>query len=595
MWRAVNPDGSLAYTFIETRGGDPHLRRDPRRRRRALPLRRAADGLQRARARSGRAPRAVPAPRRARRPPWRGVADVALRVAPAARGEAGSLLTRAHASSRVTVGGLVLLVPPYFLQGTIPPIAGRAALHARSSSRDATSTSARAATPATASRCARFKTETGPLRRPSRWPARASTTGRSCGARGARARTSRASAASTRTPGTGSTSPIRAAIEPRSNMPAFAFLTQAAARSLAHAAQARGAAQPRALPTRDAEIARRGRGRAGAGRPRSPRRCARTASRSTRRGARSEAIAADRLPPAPRTRHPLARAADRDGEPGSGTVTDWVALYKLARLGAAGAARCSRSPSGSTPAKRTERLEAPAQRMLEDDDGMKPRAALERDRRAPEPAAPRDDGIGEEDHAIPLWFNVSFFGDDRLRDRLRPLLHRDRAGRRAGSTRRRSRRREAVAAAARRRRQPSANPYRGDAAAIAEGQQVFAHDLRRLPQARRLRAWSARASSIRTGSTARTDRGAVRDRDRRADPAGMPPWGAQLGEREDLEACSPTSRRCRGASAARRRRSRLTRRRRRPRPAAEARPHDATARPVDGLLPAPALGRGRAS
>ena len=102
------------------------------------------------------------------------------------------LLRRSPSMIAVAVGGLVLLIPP-----VLPP--GHHRAHRREcepysapwSSRGATSTSARAATPATASRSVPSRPRPIAMA-PSRWPARASTSGPSCGAPGAPGRTWRA-------------------------------------------------------------------------------------------------------------------------------------------------------------------------------------------------------------------------------------------------------------------------------------------------------------------------------------------------------------------------------------------------------------------
>ena len=92
----------------------------------------------------------------------------------------------------------------------------------------------------------------------------------------------------------------------------------------------------------------------------------------------------------------------------------------------------------------------------------------------------------------------------------------------------RSRAAEAQLAAHRRASQPTTNPYRGNAAAIAEGQQVFTTICAACHKPDGTRPGRARASSIRTGSTATTDADlfvtVTKGR-----PGGMPPWGAQLG------------------------------------------------------------------
>jgi len=82
------------------------------------------------------------------------------------------------------------------------------------------------------------------------------------------------------------------------------------------------------------------------------------------------------------------------------------------------------------------------------------------------------DGIGEEDNAIPLWFNVGFYG--LIAVGIAYILYYTLSG---WSSRTEyevqvaaaESRAEAVRAA-----MPAENPYRGDAAAIAEGAQVWA-------------------------------------------------------------------------------------------------------------------------
>jgi cytochrome c oxidase cbb3-type subunit 3 len=89
--------------------------------------------------------------------------------------------------------------------------------------------------------------------------------------------------------------------------------------------------------------------------------------------------------------------------------------------------------------------------------------------RADEPVR---DGIGEEDNAIPLWFNVGFYGLIGV-GILYILWY---AGISGWSQRGQyeaevaaAKERYAAVAAAR----PTANPFRGNAAAVAEGKQVF--------------------------------------------------------------------------------------------------------------------------
>ena len=86
-------------------------------------------------------------------------------------------------------------------------------------------------------------------------------------------------------------------------------------------------------------------------------------------------------------------------------------------------------------------------------------------------AAERD-GIGEADHPIPLWFNVGFYGliGVGLAYALWYSLlsgWSQRAQYQAELARAEAQRGPAAASV------PTANPYRGDAAAIADGRQVF--------------------------------------------------------------------------------------------------------------------------
>jgi cytochrome c oxidase cbb3-type subunit 3 len=136
------------------------------------------------------------------------------------------------------------------------------------------------------------------------------------------------------------------------------------------------------------------------------------------------------------------------------------------------------------------------------------------------------DGIGEEDHAIPLWFNASFgativFGVVYIAWYLgsgwsqRGQYEEELA--RAGA-------RAELARAAR----PSENPFRGDAAAVAEGAQVWATicQVCHKPDASGLVGpslvdpyWKYGHSDALLFETVSKGR-----------PAGMPPWGPQLGD-----------------------------------------------------------------
>lgn len=151
-----------------------------------------------------------------------------------------------------------------------------------------------------------------------------------------------------------------------------------------------------------------------------------------------------------------------------------------------------------------------------------PREVVELER----PDAASRDGIGEEDNAIPRWFNLSFLATIAIAivyigwyvgsgwsQRSQYEAELARAGARA----------EQVRAS-----RPSENPFRGDAAAVAEGAQVWATicQVCHKPDASGLVGpslvdpfWKyghADAELFETVSKGR--------------PAGMPPWGPQLGD-----------------------------------------------------------------
>jgi len=89
----------------------------------------------------------------------------------------------------------------------------------------------------------------------------------------------------------------------------------------------------------------------------------------------------------------------------------------------------------------------------------------------PAAPAPPNDGIHEEDHAIPVWFNAAF-----LATIVFAVVYVAYYAATGWSSRGQYEAEVAAAAAvaaAERASAPSANPYRGDTAAIAEGQQVF--------------------------------------------------------------------------------------------------------------------------
>jgi cytochrome c oxidase cbb3-type subunit 3 len=140
--------------------------------------------------------------------------------------------------------------------------------------------------------------------------------------------------------------------------------------------------------------------------------------------------------------------------------------------------------------------------------------------------APRD-GIGEEDNAIPLWFNFGFYGLIGV-GLVYIVYYAFLSGwSQIGQYERESAEAEARYAEVRRANEPTENPYHGDAEAIAKGAEtwnticVACH----LPDATGLVGpslvdpyWKyghADAELFKTVSAGR--------------PLGMPPWGPQLG------------------------------------------------------------------
>jgi cytochrome c oxidase cbb3-type subunit 3 len=139
--------------------------------------------------------------------------------------------------------------------------------------------------------------------------------------------------------------------------------------------------------------------------------------------------------------------------------------------------------------------------------------------------APLRDGIAEEDNAVPLWFNVGFYG--LIAFGIVYILYYTLSGwsstgqyevRAAAAAKR------AEAAAA---QLPSENPYRGDAAAISEGAAVFAANCVAChkPDASGLVGpslvdpyWKYGHSDAELFETVSKGR-----------PGGMPPWGPVLG------------------------------------------------------------------
>jgi len=136
------------------------------------------------------------------------------------------------------------------------------------------------------------------------------------------------------------------------------------------------------------------------------------------------------------------------------------------------------------------------------------------------------DGIGEEENAIPFWFNATFgativiaivyviyYGFSGWSQRSQYETEVARAATRA----------EQVRA-----QRPSANPYRGDAAAVADGAQVFATicAVCHKPDGSGLVGPSLVDPYWKYG----TEDAALFETVAAGRPLGMPPWGAQLGD-----------------------------------------------------------------
>jgi cytochrome c oxidase cbb3-type subunit 3 len=140
-------------------------------------------------------------------------------------------------------------------------------------------------------------------------------------------------------------------------------------------------------------------------------------------------------------------------------------------------------------------------------------------------AAARD-GIGEDDHPIPFWFNAAF-GASIAFAIVYVVYHQASGWTQAQRWNEEVARAEAAAAVARAAR-PAGNPYHGDAAAQQEGAQVFATicAVCHKPDGSGLVGpslvdpyWKYGKSDAELFETVSKGR-----------PAGMPPWGAQLGD-----------------------------------------------------------------
>ncbi len=156
---------------------------------------------------------------------------------------------------------------------------------------------------------------------------------------------------------------------------------------------------------------------------------------------------------------------------------------------------------------------------------MKPMASPEEIAERPTPAETPNDGIGEEDNAIPLWFNLAFLAT--IAFAFVYMIYYTATGWTAqGQYAAEVAAADAIASVAKA-NLPSVNPYRGDAAAIAEGQQVYSQICVACHKADASGLvgpslvdpyWKYGHSDAELFATVMEGR-----------PAGMPAWGAQLG------------------------------------------------------------------
>jgi cytochrome c oxidase cbb3-type subunit 3 len=156
---------------------------------------------------------------------------------------------------------------------------------------------------------------------------------------------------------------------------------------------------------------------------------------------------------------------------------------------------------------------------------MKPAAPSEEIAERPDRAAPHNDGIREEDNPIPSWFNLSFLGT--ILFAIVYVIYYMATGWTSRAQYQAEAEQAEAAAAVARAGLPTANPYHGDAAAIADGQQVFTQICAAChkPDGSGLVGpslvdpyWKYGHSDAELYQTVMAGR-----------PAGMPGWGAQLG------------------------------------------------------------------
>jgi cytochrome c oxidase cbb3-type subunit 3 len=156
---------------------------------------------------------------------------------------------------------------------------------------------------------------------------------------------------------------------------------------------------------------------------------------------------------------------------------------------------------------------------------MKPATPPEEIAERPDRGAPHNDGIGEEDNPIPAWFNLGFLGT--IVFAIAYVIYYTATGWTSQGQYQAEAAQADAAAAVARAGLPTANPYHGDAAAIAEGEQVFLQICAAChkPDGSGLVGPSLIDPYWKYGhSDAELLQSVMEGR-----PAGMPAWGAQLG------------------------------------------------------------------
>lgn len=163
---------------------------------------------------------------------------------------------------------------------------------------------------------------------------------------------------------------------------------------------------------------------------------------------------------------------------------------------------------------------------------MRPTATSEEVVERPDASATHNDGIAEDDHAIPVWFNAAFLATIVFAF-VYVIYYVVMGWSSRGQYEAEVAEAEAIAAVAKA-SQPTTNPYHGDAAAIADGQQVFLQICAAChkPDASGLVGPSLVDAYWKYGHTdAELFQTVMEGR-----PGGMPAWGAQLGSEKTWRA-----------------------------------------------------------